>query len=129
MFLCFIILLFVQLISRLLKTWMSRCPEWGCKWWSDWRWIRLQFSDGEEFFGIVYNTDDCFPISNFMISFLDNNSFCKKDMFFKISILLFSFLSKVLFFKVNWKSFESHFSKPFEIDSILLVKIETSRFT
>ena len=71
-------------------------------------------------FGIVYNADDCISISGFMISFLDNNSFCNKVIFScKISIWLFSFPRKVFIF----------FSKPFEIDSILLVKIESSQFT
>ena len=71
-------------------------------------------------FGIVYNADDCISISSFMISFLDNNSFCNKVMFScKISMLLFSFPRKVFIF----------FSKSFEIDSILLVKIKSSQFT
>ena len=68
------------------------------------------------FLGIVYNTDDCLSISDFMISFLDNNSFCNKVMFCcKISNLLFSFPSKVFIL----------FSKSFEIDSVLLVKIQS----
>ena len=83
--------------------------------------VNNEVIDVEEFFGIVYKTDDCISISDFMISFLDNNSFCKKVMFcYKISIsILFSFPCKVLIL----------FSKSFEIDSILLVKIETSQFT
>ena len=83
--------------------------------------VNNEVIDVEEFFGIVYKTDDCISISDFMISFLDNNSFCKKVMFcYKISIsILFSFPCKVLIL----------FSKSFELDSVLLVKIETSQFT
>ena len=80
----------------------------------------MQFSDVEELFCIVYKADDCISISHFLISFLDNNSFCKKVMFCcKISILLFSFSCKVLIL----------LPKLFEVDSVLLVKIEILQFT
>ena len=102
----FCVSLFCSLCSWFWDGWKrewtstSRCLNWGCKWWSDVGW-GCNFLGVEVFFGIVYNTDDCISISDFMITFLDNNSFCNKVK----SCLFFSQQSVYPFFKVIWNRF------------------------